>query len=153
MHTPHPTPPTRIRRLGRAFRTAFTWFAYALATVFFGGLALVAILGNTVWKTDNKPPTDPTTQASAPATPQILAPDTPIQWQPAGQTCADGWPSGSIGKRGACSHHGGVVTLYQSTPGNLTTTCHPYGHPKTLERARELAGTTRIVPCDFPDDE
>lgn len=23
--------------------------------------------------------------------------------------CADGWPSSSIGKRGACSHHGGVI--------------------------------------------
>ncbi|MGF0118838.1 hypothetical protein ACQFYA_21295 [Promicromonospora sp. Marseille-Q5078] len=31
--------------------------------------------------------------------------------------CADGWPSPSIGKRGACSHHGGVVggePIYQT---------------------------------------
>jgi len=26
------------------------------------------------------------------------------------RTCADGWDSPSIGRRGACSHHGGVVT-------------------------------------------
>lgn len=26
------------------------------------------------------------------------------------QSCADGWRSGSIGKQGACSWHGGVVT-------------------------------------------
>jgi hypothetical protein len=26
-------------------------------------------------------------------------------------TCADGWASGSIGRHGACSHHGGVNTL------------------------------------------
>jgi hypothetical protein len=26
------------------------------------------------------------------------------------QTCADGWDSPSIGRQGACSHHGGVVT-------------------------------------------
>jgi hypothetical protein len=26
------------------------------------------------------------------------------------RTCADGWPSQSIGIQGACSHHGGVVT-------------------------------------------
>jgi hypothetical protein len=26
--------------------------------------------------------------------------------------CADGWPSPSIGKRGACSHHGGVVSPF-----------------------------------------
>jgi len=25
------------------------------------------------------------------------------------ETCRDGWRSGSIGRRGACSHHGGVV--------------------------------------------
>ncbi|MEU8517566.1 hypothetical protein AB0C76_39225 [Kitasatospora sp. NPDC048722] len=28
---------------------------------------------------------------------------------PQAATCADGWPSGAIGKRGACSHHGGVA--------------------------------------------
>lgn len=28
-------------------------------------------------------------------------------WEPL--HCADGWPSRSIGKRGACSHHGGVT--------------------------------------------
>jgi len=31
--------------------------------------------------------------------------------------CADGWPSHSIGHRGACSHHGGVVggnAIYKS---------------------------------------
>ena len=26
------------------------------------------------------------------------------------RTCADGWDSPSIGRQGACSHHGGVVT-------------------------------------------
>lgn len=26
--------------------------------------------------------------------------------------CADGWPSPSIGQRGACSHHGGVVSRF-----------------------------------------
>ncbi|MEU3691924.1 hypothetical protein [Streptomyces narbonensis] len=28
---------------------------------------------------------------------------------PAPAHCSDGWPSGSIGRQGACSHHGGVV--------------------------------------------
>lgn len=142
-----------IRRLGQALRAITNWVLAVLAALFFAMLATVATLGHTVWNTDDKPTATTAVEPSAPATPQILAPDTPIQWQPVGQTCADGWPSGSIGKRGACSHHGGVVTIYQSTPGNLTTTCHRYGHPKTLERARELAGATRIVPCDFPDDE
>ncbi|MFK0016948.1 DUF3761 domain-containing protein [Streptomyces sp. NPDC091027] len=30
---------------------------------------------------------------------------------PAPARCVDGWPSSSIGKRGACSHHGGVVDV------------------------------------------
>jgi hypothetical protein len=28
---------------------------------------------------------------------------------PSAAHCRDGWPSGSIGRQGACSHHGGVV--------------------------------------------
>lgn len=144
---------TGIRRLSQALRTITNWALGVLTVLFFATLATATILGHTVWNTDDEPAATTTVEPSAPATPQVLAPGTPIQWQPAGQTCADGWPSNSIGKRGACSHHGGVVTIYQSTPGNLTTTCHPAGHPKTLERARELAGTTRTVPCDFPDDE
>lgn len=28
---------------------------------------------------------------------------------PSPAQCSDGWPSGSIGRQGACSHHGGVV--------------------------------------------
>ncbi|WP_097964930.1 DUF3761 domain-containing protein [Streptomyces sp. or20] len=144
---------TGIRRLGRALRTITNWVLTVCTVLFFAALATIIILGHTVWNTDGKPTATTTTEPSAPATPQILAPGTPIQWQPAGQTCADGWTSHSIGKRGACSHHGGVVTVYESTPGNLTTRCHSAGHPKTLERARQLAGTTRNVPCDFPDNE
>ena len=34
------------------------------------------------------------------------------------RTCADGWKSPSIGRQGACSHHGGVVTR---TVDNRTT--------------------------------
>lgn len=29
------------------------------------------------------------------------------------RTCADGWASPSIGRRGACSHHGGVVSRWR----------------------------------------
>jgi len=38
-----------------------------------------------------------------------------VGWEPL--HCADGWPSSSIGERGACSHHGGVVggTIYDET--------------------------------------
>jgi hypothetical protein len=35
-----------------------------------------------------------------------------------GLTCADGWNSPSIGKSGACSHHGGVVSKFDSNPSH-----------------------------------
>jgi hypothetical protein len=31
---------------------------------------------------------------------------------PSAAHCSDGWPSTSIGRRGACSHHGGVVPAH-----------------------------------------
>ena len=36
---------------------------------------------------------------------------TVVTWveMPSAAHCSDGWPSGSIGKQGACSYHGGVV--------------------------------------------
>jgi hypothetical protein len=40
------------------------------------------------------------------------------------QTCADGWNSPSIGRQGACSHHGGVVTRTidnRTTPQKILT--------------------------------
>ncbi|NEC03421.1 hypothetical protein [Streptomyces anulatus] len=148
MTTPTRRTATRIREAARGVRTITTWTLTVCSALLWVLLITIGIAGMITDGTDDKP----TTQASAPATPQILTPGTPIQWQPAGQTCADGWISGSIGKRGACSHHGGVVTVYESTPGGLTTICLPVGHPKTLERARQLAGTARTVPCDFPDE-
>ncbi|MFD7855249.1 hypothetical protein ACFV6B_13315 [Streptomyces microflavus] len=147
MTTPHPRPAGRIRTAARTIRTIAKW-------VFLGTSALLWVLlisiGIITDPADDEP--TPTTAASEPAAPPA-DPGTPIEWNPVGQSCADGWPSRSIGKRGACSHHGGVVTVYGSSLGNLTTRCHPYGHPETLERARELADTTRTVPCEFPDDE
>ncbi|WP_328541154.1 DUF3761 domain-containing protein [Streptomyces sp. NBC_00371] len=43
-----------------------------------------------------------------------------VTWveMPSASHCADGWPSGSIGRQGACSHHGGVVS------GTLWATLH-----------------------------
>ncbi|MFD4795909.1 hypothetical protein [Streptomyces anulatus] len=147
MTTPKRRTTTRIREAARRVRTIATWTLTVCSALLWVLLITIGIVGMITDGTDEKP----TTQASTSPTPQPSDTGTPIQWQPAGQTCADGWPSHSIGKRGACSHHGGVVTVYESTPGNLTTRCHRYGHPKTLERARQLAGSTRNVPCDFPD--
>jgi hypothetical protein len=87
------------------------------------------------------------------ANPASLAPSqqpaTPITWTYAGSECADGWDSPSIGKRGACSHHGGVVTYYVSTPGGYRTLCGPRYQPRTYERAVELATAGGMVTCDW----
>ncbi|MFJ1900424.1 hypothetical protein [Streptomyces sp. NPDC088115] len=63
--------------------------------------------------------------------------------------CSDGWPSHSIGKRGACSYHGGVITLYHSSLGDLATLCGPANQPETLERAQALMTAAGVVDCDY----
>lgn len=55
-----------------------------------------------------------------------------LQWQHQGSQCADGWPSTSIGRRGACSHHGGVVTRW-ATPDGFEVTCSTGLPPLTVE--------------------
>ena len=41
----------------------------------------------------------------------------PVTWSITGYGCADGWASPSLGERGACSHHGGEVTVYLGSNG------------------------------------
>jgi hypothetical protein len=61
----------------------------------------------------------------------------PYAWLYRGSECRDGWDSPSIGRPGACSHHGGVVAVYSSAPGNLLRRRPlPTDH---LEHARVLA--------------
>lgn len=112
------------------------------------GWILLIILGNFVWDTDDsKNAADNKPSASPTASPT----ETPIQWFFAGQRCSDGWASPSIGRQGACSHHGGVVTWYQAHAGEqvLMTLCPPAYQPKTVDRALQLAGSGGYVDCDF----
>jgi hypothetical protein len=37
--------------------------------------------------------------------------------------CGDGWPSPSIGQRGACSHHGGVLSTYENATTHARVRC------------------------------
>ncbi|MEJ8662324.1 hypothetical protein [Streptomyces sp. MS1.AVA.4] len=113
-----------------------TWLAYALIACFAIGWATLIIVGNLVWETD-----DPKPPAYTPPEP------TRITWMYQDTVCADGWDSPSIGRRGACSHHGGVIDVYVSSTGNLHTTCPPRLQPGTLERARQLADASGLVQC------
>jgi hypothetical protein len=53
------------------------------------------------------------------------------------RTCADGWQSPSIGKQGACSWHGGVVTRQLEEPHTATATCHELVRADTESAVRE----------------
>ncbi|MFF2411841.1 hypothetical protein [Streptomyces sp. NPDC058092] len=141
MDTPRPTPPSGIRSAGRALGKGI---AYVVGTLV-GAWLLIIILGNIIWwdVSDDKPEG----KSIPPLIPSPTA--NPFQWVFAGQACQDGWHSPSIGQQGACSHHGGVVTWYQSNVGNLTTSCDFLHQAATLERARQLADGNGNVACDF----
>ncbi|MGW1409461.1 hypothetical protein [Streptomyces sp. NPDC002403] len=109
-----------------------------------GAWLFIVILGNLIDLVDGDDK-----KADSKPSPSASATGTPIQWVYQGQGCSDGWHSSSIGKRGACSHHGGVITVYQSNIGGLVTICGPRYQPKTLERAQELADSGGNVTCDF----
>lgn len=136
MDTPRPTPPSGIRR---AVRSLGNVLAYVV-----GAWLAIIILGSIIDLVDGDDEKD-----SSKPSPSASVTGTPIQWAFQGQQCSDGWHSPSIGKRGACSYHGGVVTVYQSNIGELITRCGPRYQPKTLERAQQLADTGGYVNCDF----
>lgn len=58
-----------------------------------------------------------------------------VTWTYVESTCADGWRSPSIGKRGACSHHGGVVSIYNGSDGSVLT-CGTGSHAPDAEEQR-----------------
>lgn len=82
--------------------------------------------------------------AYAPATAAVTATPTPayspIGWTLAGVMCADGSGSSSIGERGACSWHGGEVTVYYGSDGS-TLRCVKHLHPPWTgdEQQEEMA--------------
>ncbi|MER6230673.1 hypothetical protein ABT169_16210 [Streptomyces sp. NPDC001616] len=131
--------------MGTSRRTTTDTILNAIAAVIIAtcviGWATILVLGNFVREAG--PPVHATpTETTGPE-------PTAIVWVATVRQCADGWPSPSIGRRGACSHHGGVITIYQSSPGALRTFCPPAGHPDTLERARQLLTLDNTVDCDF----
>lgn len=77
-------------------------------TVFFLWiLAVIAVIGWAGIRTDATPEPSPTSLM-----PPVRVDDAEWAefrtWRRLGGLCADGWRSPSIGRQGACSHHGGV---------------------------------------------
>ncbi|MFF1400222.1 hypothetical protein ACFVZD_41440 [Streptomyces sp. NPDC058287] len=137
----------RLARRGmKVVRVVTTWSLIAAGTALGLGMLVIMFMGTFVWDADAKP--------AAPS-PSPSETGTRITWMPSYQACADGWGSPSIGQRGACSHHGGVTTYYESTPGSMVTWCPPRYQPKTLERAQELLGTQTAgqVACDVDNPD
>lgn len=125
--------------LGRGIARAFSVFLAICTAAFVLGMLTIAVLGHTVWDhngTGRKPtPPGPTASIS-----------TPISWTFQGSTCSDGWPSRSIGRRGACSHHGGVVSLWISD-GGTKARCRSVGLPRTAELLKEQLHRFGRVVC------
>lgn len=136
------TPPPRLTSRERArhrANLAVTGLLFSLTCFALVGFAVLAVIGNLL-ENDSTPTDTPS--------PSQTVPGTPIRWLYGGATCADGWGSPSIGQPGACSHHGGVVTIYTSRPGGLHTRCENAAYrPRTLEDAQELADDTGWVDC------
>lgn len=142
MDTPRSAPLRVIRRIGLILGFIGKWIGYTMAGAFVAGWILLIILGNFVWdkdKTDAAPSPSPTPTETA----------TPITWPTITRQCRDGWGSPSIGRPGACSWHGGVITIYHSSLGNLATLCPPTFQAKTLERATDLLASDGTVDCDY----
>ncbi len=88
---------------------------------------------------DDEPPPRP---ASSPTT------TTPISWTFLGNSCADGSSSSAIGRRGACSYHGGVVSVW-SKPDGYTVRCRGGGGtlPRTEEAFAQLVAQFGSIGC------
>ncbi len=71
-----------------------------------------------------------------------------VRWAFQGYECADGWPSQSIGKRGACSHHGGVISVFRGTDGTVLRCGRDEHPPRAHEQRRQMADYGSLM-CTF----
>ncbi|WP_406366147.1 Ku protein [Streptomyces sp. NBC_00645] len=65
-----------------------------------------------------------------------------------GYECADGWPSDSIGRQGACSHHGGVVSVFEGDDGTILR-CGDNEHPPRPDELQQQIEDYERVACVF----
>jgi hypothetical protein len=128
-----------IRRLvqSRAWRIARA-VSYALAGVFAVGIFVVLPVTAELsgWNDDAEHP---------PASSETPAAEyTPVRWTYQGYGCADGWPSDSIGRQGACSHHGGVVSMYEGDDGTVLRCGDDEHAPGPEEQQQQIEDYGRV---------
>lgn len=72
----------------------------------------------------------------------------PIRWTSQGYECSDGWPSDSIGRQGACSHHGGVVSVFEGDDGRVLRCGDDEHAPRPDEQQQQIEDYGRVI-CVF----
>ncbi|BCM67769.1 hypothetical protein EASAB2608_03103 [Streptomyces sp. EAS-AB2608] len=116
--------------------------AYSVAGLI--GVGIFVVLPITAqlsgWNDDDE---DPPVSSGVPS-----ATHTPVRWTYQGYECSDGWPSDSIGRPGACSHHGGVVSVFEGDDGTVLR-CGDNEHaPRPDEQQQQIEDYGRVV-CVF----
>lgn len=132
-----------LRRLvqGRAWRIARV-AGYALAGIFAVGIFIVLPVTAQLsgWNDDVE---DPSVSSETPSPAY-----TPVRWTYQGYGCADGWSSDSIGRPGACSHHGGIVDVYEGDDGTVLR-CGDDEHAPGPEEQRQRIEDYGRISCAF----
>ncbi|MDQ0600129.1 hypothetical protein QF037_004474 [Streptomyces canus] len=73
---------------------------------------------------------------------------TPVRWTYQGDECADGWSSDSIGRQGACSHHGGVVSVFEGADGTVLRCGDDEHTPRPDEQQQQIDDYGHVL-CVF----
>ncbi len=134
-----PPPPPRSPPIPR-WRRCLQWVALSGLGALVVAYIVVFLIVLPLTSRDMEP--DP---ASSPSPSYV-----PVSWSYQGAGCADGSGSAAIGKRGACSHHGGVVGIYIGSNGTwLACGGHdrPPGRRAQQEQLRDIG---RLVCTNRP---
>jgi hypothetical protein len=116
--------------------------AYSLASLI--GVGIFVVLPVTAqlsgWNNDDEDPSVSSATSSATYT--------PVHWTYQGYECADGWPSDSIGRQGACSHHRGVVSVFEGDDGTVLRCGDDEHAPRPEEQQQQIDDYGRVA-CVF----
>jgi hypothetical protein len=117
----------------------------SLAAVVLIPVAVLTLLGFCGYALVTQPP-EPVTTVSQDTARYLARLDaySLVTWTYVEAACSDGWRSPSIGRRGACSHHGGVVTVWAGSDGSRLR-CRDGGPPsRKAEQLRQLDAVGRL---------